>query len=161
MDLKRRDALIKVFTKKPPSEKEALLIQALAEHPGTSAYRLSDIVWGSGKNAAFQLHFGRICSTRMADLPPQYQERRDPRDPSRYYWAALLLIVPGTVKRGEDRGEISFTLRPEARAAFEILGVLQSAPASKQRNGRASARSGTSGTRTSKPGPSRAGRAKP
>jgi len=72
-----------------------------------------------------------------------------------------MLIVPGTVKRAEDRGEIPVALRPEARATFEILGVLQSASASKQCNGRVSGYSGTSGARTAASGPSRAGRAKP
>jgi hypothetical protein len=101
--------LIRAFTEQPMSDTEAMLIQALLDHPGSTTTTLTQIVgW---KEQSWHLHFGTMCRNRAVYLwPAPDAEHRD----GKFYSGILCdLKVP----------ENLFTMKPEVAAAFEQLGL--------------------------------------
>ena len=97
----------RAFERIPPSEKERKLVQAVLDRPGSSSAALSRRI-GYG-NMAWQLHFGIMCRERSAILGPP-ASLLGSGEP---FWSGLLCHVDE---------HSSFSLKPEAEAAFRQLG---------------------------------------
>ena len=97
------------FLKRPPTETEAKVIQALLDNPGSSSTALSQVCGWGGK--IWHTHFGTMCKKREADLWPA--EKFETHD-ANFYSGILADMTP--VNR--------FTMKPDVAAAFAELGLV-------------------------------------
>lgn len=103
------DRILMAFERRPFTDTERKVIQALLDHPDSSTTELSAICGWRGK--IWHEKFGTLCKNRRENLgePPPAVTREGP------FWGGLLAIAPVDTDR--------FTLKPEAVEAFQRLGL--------------------------------------
>lgn len=104
------DRVVEAFRRRPWSDHERKLIQALLDHPGSTTTELNRHS-GLGDNMVWQMHFGNMCKDRTDYLgPPPPAITRDGA-----FWSGLLADV--------EEGTNRFTMKPDAEAGFAQLGL--------------------------------------
>lgn len=104
------DRVVEAFRRRPWSDHERKLIQALLDHPGSTTTELNRHS-GLGDNMVWQMHFGNMCKDRTDFLgPPPPAVTRDGA-----FWSGLLADV--------EEGSNRFTMKPDAAAGFAQLGL--------------------------------------
>ncbi|MCA8926657.1 MAG: hypothetical protein KDC18_01205 [Alphaproteobacteria bacterium] len=96
------------FTAEPPTETDRQVLQALLDHPASTAEDLSAACgWDGG---AWQLHFGSMCERRKVWLPdPDYVPARNG-----YFYSGLLADL-------DEHNR--FTMKPEAAEGLAAVGI--------------------------------------
>lgn len=104
------DRVYEAFRRRPWSDHERKLIQALLDHPGSTTTELNRLS-GLGDNMVWQMHFGNMCKDRTDLLgpPPPAVTRDGP------FWSGLLAEAEMPSNR--------FTMKPEAVQALARLGM--------------------------------------
>ena len=104
------DRVVEAFRRRPWSDHERKLIQALLDHPGSTTTELNRLS-GLGDNMVWQMHFGNMCKDRTDYLgpPPPAVTREGP------FWSGLLADVEDASNR--------FTMKSDAVAGFAQLGL--------------------------------------
>lgn len=104
------DRVVEAFRRRPWSDHEGKLIQALLDHPGSTTTELNRLS-GLGENMVWQMHFGNMCKALTDSLgpPPPAITREGP------FWSGLLAQAEEATNR--------FTMKPDAVAAFAQLGL--------------------------------------
>ena len=106
------ERIIAAFQDEPPTPTEEKLVRVLLDHPGGTCAELSTrIGWDP---VAWDMHFGAMCSRRVAWLWPLEPAVRETKDG----YIRLLTIQQ---KDGEDA--VRYTMKPEAVAAFAFLNM--------------------------------------
>lgn len=99
------------FNDDPPTEGEHALIQTLLDHPGSTCAELSDL-HGWEPNA-WDMQFGKLCAKRADILGPLDSSVHADGQ------ASIHLLTTNTRR---DDGALCYTAKPEAIAAFKLLG---------------------------------------
>lgn len=103
------ERVIRAFTVKPMTETETKLVQVLLDNPGSTSTALSQALgW---KAQSWHMHFGTMCADRALYLWPA----PDAEHRSGKFYSGIL----ADLKEPENL----FTMKPNAAAAFERLGL--------------------------------------
>lgn len=103
------DRIVAAFERRPFTDAERKVVQAVLDHPDSTSTRLSSVCGWGGKK--WHQMFGTMCATRGADLwPAPYAETRDAP-----FYSGILADF--------DKATSGFTLKPEAVDAFAKLGL--------------------------------------
>ena len=111
------DRIVEAFRRQPPSETEITTIKVLEENPGSTSSQLSEKIGWEGQS--WQLRFGLMAKDREAFIhpaPPSRIRKTETGEGEKFYCGLLC---------NYDRETSGFTLKPEARAAFQILGFIK------------------------------------
>lgn len=106
----RKERIVAAFSELPPSNTDQRVIQALIRNPASSSERLSAVCGWRG-HEPWHLHFGKMCHAREVYLWPAKYE---PAWKGPFYSGILSTF---------DYDGSKFTMRPEAVAAFDEMGI--------------------------------------
>lgn len=105
----RADLVVEAFQRKPMTETDRKVVQALLDNPGLTSQDLSAKM--GCKSKSWHLHFGAMCERRMNDLwLAPYAEKRNTS-----FWCGVLADI--------TQGTNLFTMKPEAAVGFARLGI--------------------------------------
>lgn len=116
MNLPLVDRIVEAFHREPPTDTHVALIKVLAENPGSTSSRLSELIGWEG--LTWQMHFGIMAKEREAFIepaPPSQTRKNAAGDDEKFYCGLLC---------DYDRETSGFTLKPESLTAFQRLGFV-------------------------------------
>ncbi len=106
------ERIVTAFELEAPTSTETKVIQALLDHPGGSCAELStSIGWDP---VAWDMQFGSLCSRRVEVLWPLEPLVREEAN------GYIRLL---TTQHRDEHQTIRYEMRPEAVAAFKVLGI--------------------------------------
>ena len=117
MNLPLVDRIIEAFHREPPTDTNISLIKVVAENPGSTSSRLSQLIGWEGQT--WQMHFGIMAKEREAFIepaPPSQTRKTETGEDAKFYCGLLC---------NYDQKTSGFTLKPESLAAFQRLGFVK------------------------------------
>lgn len=111
------ERIVEAFRRMPPTDTQVALIKAIGEKPGGTAGALSAVLgW---KGLTWQMHFGIMAKEREAFIhpAPASTSRKMPSGEEGKFYCGLLCDY--------DEPTSGYTLKPEAKAAFEALDLIR------------------------------------
>jgi hypothetical protein len=117
-DLGLFDRVVMAFGEMPPTDKDVTVLKAIAQVPGRDHHFLAHYL-GKRDGGYINLAVGTMCSDREHYLAAPLSRIRKGKD----FYSSLLIDMPQHVEP-DGRKWHSWTLKPEAEAALQHLGIL-------------------------------------